>query len=96
MNGKETSSGIFVDAVLEAAAAELVVVIDAAVRAAPDDPLDRIELVADGQVVDSIPGEGKRMIAFESQIRSSGPGTLYVRVVQTNGGAAWSGPFFLE
>ena len=30
-----------VDAVLEAAAAELVVVIDAAVRAAPDDPLER-------------------------------------------------------
>lgn len=34
-----------VDAVLEAAAAELVVVIDAAGRAAPDDPLDRIDAV---------------------------------------------------
>ena len=34
-----------VDAVLETAAAELVVVIDAAVRSAPDDPLDRIDAV---------------------------------------------------
>ena len=34
-----------VDAVLEAVAAELFVVIDAAVRAAPDDPLDRIDAV---------------------------------------------------
>ncbi len=34
-----------VDGVLEATAAELAVVIDAAVRAAPDDPLDRIDAV---------------------------------------------------
>lgn len=34
-----------VDAVLEAAAAELGVVIDAAVRAAPDEPLERIDAV---------------------------------------------------
>lgn len=34
-----------VDAVLEAAAAELIVVIDAAVRAVPDDPLERIDAV---------------------------------------------------
>ena len=34
-----------IDAVLTAAAAELVVVIDAALRAAPDDPLDRVDAV---------------------------------------------------
>ncbi len=34
-----------VDAVLETVAAELVVVIDAAVRSVPDDPLDRIDAV---------------------------------------------------
>jgi AcrR family transcriptional regulator len=34
-----------VDAVLEAAVAELAVVVDAAVRAAPDDPLDRVDAV---------------------------------------------------
>ena len=34
-----------VDAVLETTAAELVVVIDAAVRSAPDDPLERIDAV---------------------------------------------------
>jgi hypothetical protein len=66
------------------------------VRAITPDPLDRIDLVADGQIVDSIPGEEKRAIAFVSEIRSSGPGTLYVRVIQKNGGTAWSSPFFLE
>ena len=34
-----------VDAVLEAAAAELAVVVDAAVRAAPDEPLERVDAV---------------------------------------------------
>jgi len=34
-----------VDEVLAVAAAELVIVIDAALRAAPDDPLDRIDAV---------------------------------------------------
>jgi hypothetical protein len=67
-----------------------------AVRVIAPDALDRVDLVADGQVVDSIPGEGKRAIAFESEIRTSGPGTLYVRVIQTNGGSAWSSPFFFE
>jgi hypothetical protein len=66
------------------------------VRVIAPDPLDRIDLVADGRVVDSVAGEDKRTIAFESEIRSSAPGTLYVRVVQVNGGAAWSSPFFLE
>jgi hypothetical protein len=66
------------------------------VRVITPDPLDRIDLVADGQLIDSVPGEGRRMVAFESEIRSSGPGTLYVRVIQANGGTAWSSPFFLE
>jgi hypothetical protein len=66
------------------------------VTAITPDPIDRIDLVADGRVVDSIPGEERRLIAFESKIRSTGPGTLYVRVVQSNGGTAWSSPFFLE
>lgn len=39
------SKDALVDGVLEAAAAELAVVIDAAVRAAPDDPLERIDAV---------------------------------------------------
>lgn len=39
------SKDALVDAVLETVAAELVVVIDAAVRAAPDDPLERIDAV---------------------------------------------------
>jgi hypothetical protein len=66
------------------------------VRVIAPDPLERIDLIADGQVIDSIPGEEKRLIAFETEIRSSGPGTLYVRAVQSNGGAAWSSPFFIE
>ena len=39
------SKDVLVDAVLERVAAELVLVIDAAVRAAPDDPLERIDAV---------------------------------------------------
>ena len=39
------SKDVLVDAVLEHVAAELFVVIDAAVRAAPDDPLERIDAV---------------------------------------------------
>lgn len=39
------SKDALVDAVLETVAAELVVVIDAAVRSAPDDPLERIDAV---------------------------------------------------
>lgn len=39
------SKGALVDAVLTTAAEELVLAIDAAVRAAPDDPLDRIDAV---------------------------------------------------
>jgi AcrR family transcriptional regulator len=39
------SKDALVDAVLESVAAELVVVIDAAVRSAPDDPLERIDAV---------------------------------------------------
>jgi AcrR family transcriptional regulator len=39
------SKDVLVDEVLGVAAAELVIVIDAALRAAPDDPLDRIDAV---------------------------------------------------
>ncbi|MEP1124937.1 MAG: TetR/AcrR family transcriptional regulator [Ilumatobacter sp.] len=39
------SKDVLVDAVLDAVAAELFVVIDAAVRAAPDDPLERIDAI---------------------------------------------------
>lgn len=39
------SKDVLVDGVLEAVAAELVVVIDAAIRSADDDPLDRIDAV---------------------------------------------------
>ncbi len=66
------------------------------VKVIAPDPLERVDLVADGQVVESLPGEERRVIVFESEISSSGPGTLYVRVIQANGGAAWSSPFFIE
>ena len=39
-----------VDAVLEVTAAEIAVVIDAAVRAAPDEPLARVDAVVAGRV----------------------------------------------
>ncbi|MFK8026132.1 MAG: TetR/AcrR family transcriptional regulator [Ilumatobacter sp.] len=39
------SKDVLVDAVLDAVAAELFVVIDAAVRSAPDDPLERVDAI---------------------------------------------------
>jgi hypothetical protein len=60
-------------------------------------PLRAVELVADGHVVEHLAGEGRRELAFETEIGSTPPGgVLYVRVLQEDGGAAWSSPFFFE
>jgi TetR/AcrR family transcriptional regulator len=47
-----------VDAVLEQVASELLVVIDAAIRSAPDDPLDRVDAVVTRRVPSGRPASG--------------------------------------
>jgi len=59
--------------------------------------LDHIDLVRSGRVEPIAPGEGRRRIGLSVPLRDLAPGEyVYVRAVQTDGGAAWSSPFFIE
>jgi hypothetical protein len=65
------------------------------VRVAAPGPLEAVELVTSAGVVASTPGEGQRSLGFETTAPELAPGSwLYVRVLQRDGGAAWSSPFF--
>jgi hypothetical protein len=67
------------------------------VRVVATAPLDRVELIRSGGVVDSIPTEGRLDVALQRIVEGLRPGEyLYVRAVQEDGGAAWSSPIFLE
>ena len=49
------------------------------------------------RIVASLDGEGQTEWGSRLEIPALAPGEfLYVRVVQTNEGAAWSSPFFAE
>lgn len=67
------------------------------VRAIACDPVTTIELVRSGKIVETISGEGHWDVeaAFQPEDLVAGE-YLYVRVVQENGGAAWSSPFFVR
>jgi hypothetical protein len=59
--------------------------------------LERLDLVRSGAVVKSVDAEGYREIRLEETVRDLESGEyLYVRAVQTDGGAAWSSPFFVD
>ena len=58
--------------------------------------IERVDVVRSGRVVESVPGGG-----LETEVVREIGGLrhgeyLYVRVVQIDGGAAWSSPFFFE
>ncbi len=58
---------------------------------------DRIDVIRGPAVVHSIPGEARVRIGFTEELRDLRPGeTVYVRAVQSDGGVAWSSPFFFE
>ena len=58
---------------------------------------ERIDVIRGPAVVHSIPGEERARIGFTEELRDLRPGeTVYVRAVQSDGGAAWSSPFFFE
>jgi hypothetical protein len=67
------------------------------VRAIACAPITVVELVRGGKVVSTTPGEGHWDVeaAFEPEGLVAGE-YLYVRVVQEDGGAAWSSPFFVR
>ena len=61
------------------------------------DGIDRIEIIRSGQVVERVAGELRREIQLQGEIHDLRPGEyLYVRVVQDDGGMAWSSPFFVD
>jgi len=59
--------------------------------------IEAVELVTREGVVTRHPGEGQRSLAVESTLPAFAAGEwFYVRVLQSDGGAAWSSPFFFE
>jgi hypothetical protein len=67
------------------------------VRAVGTGPIERVELVRSGEVVDGVDTQGLLDVALQRPVKDLRPGEyLYVRVVQENGGAAWSSPIFIE
>ncbi|MDH3519207.1 MAG: DUF3604 domain-containing protein [Myxococcales bacterium] len=60
-------------------------------------PLDRVEIVRSGAVVDGAALGGQWDILFSSEIADLEAGEyVYARVVQDDGGMAWSSPVFVE
>jgi len=60
-------------------------------------PLERIDLVRSGEILKSADGEDRSDVLLAYPVRELRAGEyLYVRVVQRDGGAAWSSPFFIE
>jgi hypothetical protein len=64
--------------------------------AVTEEPIARIDVVRSGQVVESVqPDERTVLQRLSRQIEPLGPDEyLYVRVIQIDGNAAWSSPFF--
>lgn len=60
-------------------------------------PLERVDLIRGRREIESLPAGGERFFSLERDLGPTRPGDfLYVRAVQTDGGAAWSSPFFFE
>lgn len=68
---------------------------DLVVEVAGTSAIDRIEGIRSGEVVASFAGDGRSAFRVGWPIAAAGRGDyLYVRVVQEDGGAAWSSPYF--
>lgn len=59
--------------------------------------VDRIDLIRSGKVVERIPCNARRECSFSRGLTELRSGEyLYVRLIQQDGGLAWSSPFFLD
>jgi hypothetical protein len=68
-----------------------------AVEVAAPGAIEAVELVTREGVVSRHPAEGQRSLALESTLPAFAAGDwFYVRVLQSDHGAAWSSPFFFE
>jgi len=66
-----------------------------AVRVIGTAPLERIDLVRSGAVAVTVEVEGEREVSWTTAIPPLGAGEyVYVRVVQRDGGLAWSSPIY--
>jgi hypothetical protein len=60
-------------------------------------PLDRVELIRSGEIVDGAAAEGRLEVVLQRPVEALRAGEyLYVRAIQQDGGAAWSSPIFFE
>jgi hypothetical protein len=60
-------------------------------------PLERVDLIRSGELVDSVPIDGLLEITLGREIENLVSGEyLYVRAVQEDSGAAWSSPIYVE
>ncbi len=67
------------------------------VSVAGTDALDRVEVVVRGAAPVAYDAEGRRDVTFQAPLGALAPGDfVYVRVVQSDGGLAWSSPCFVE
>ena len=59
--------------------------------------IDRVDLIRSGRVVEQIPCDAQRECSFTRTFATLRSGEyLYVRLIQQDGGLAWSSPFFLD
>ena len=59
-------------------------------------PLEKVEVVRSGKLIDGVRLEGRLEAALSSELADLTAGEyVYVRVTQTDGGAAWSSPIYI-
>jgi hypothetical protein len=66
------------------------------VRVVAQAPLDRVELVRSGEIVDGVLTEGRLDVTLQRPVEDLRPGEyVYVRAIQENDGMAWSSPIYV-
>jgi hypothetical protein len=66
------------------------------VRVVAESALERLDLIRSGEIVDMIALEDRLEVTLQTTMEDLAPGEyLYVRVLQHDGGAAWSSPIFV-
>jgi len=59
-------------------------------------PVERVDVIRSGEIVSVVPGSSRRELSETLSIPSLRSGEyVYVRVVQEDGGAAWSSPVYV-
>ena len=58
-------------------------------------PVERVDVVRAGRVLESVSGDGATELELSFEVAAGESGDwLYLRVIQVDGGAAWSSPYF--